>query len=317
MSNINTVLGPIKSANLGVTLSHEHISNGFGGSPHTYPEFLDRDATFERAVKDLSVAKSEGLETIIDPAPHDQGRDIRLQKEVSIESGVNIIVCTGTWLDVPRFFRGLHPDKIADMYIREIESGIEATEIKAGLIKVASDREGVKPLEELVLRAAGRASKQTGVPIMTHTWAPALVGDEQVRILGEEGVDMNLVCVGHSNDTTDMEYLIRLLRAGVWLGMDRHPGYSSDVPPWRERTRIVRSLIEKGWGHRILLGTDWDSSIGLHSNEFRAKNEAINPDNYLFIIRNVLPYLKELGATDKDIRRITVDNPCKYLEGTS
>ena len=83
MTNINTVLGPIESSNLGFTLSHEHICNGFGGSPFTFPEFLDREATLKRAVIDLSEAKNEGLQTIMDVAPHDQGRDIKLQQEVS------------------------------------------------------------------------------------------------------------------------------------------------------------------------------------------------------------------------------------------
>ncbi|SVC23653.1 uncharacterized protein METZ01_LOCUS276507 [marine metagenome] len=316
MTNINTVLGPIESSKLGFTLSHEHICNGFGGSPFTFPEFLDREATLKRAVIDLSEAKSEGLHTIMDVAPHDQGRDIKLQQEVSKRSGVNIITCTGTWLDVPRFFDGLHPNKIADLYMREIEEGIEGTAVKASIIKVASDKGGVKPKEELVLRAAARASKSTGIPIMTHTWAPDRIGEEQVRILQEENLDMGLVCIGHSNDTTDIKYLTGLLNQGVWLGMDRHPGGGLGTPLWEERTKIIKSLIELGWGHRIMLAHDWDSSIGLHSSEFRTHREAYNPDNYLFITRHVLPYLKNLGATDTDIKKLTVHNPQKYLEGT-
>ena len=316
MTNINTVLGPIESSKLGFTLSHEHICNGFGGSPFTFPEFLDREATLKRAVIDLSEAKSEGLHTIMDVAPHDQGRDIKLQQEVSKRSGVNIITCTGTWLDVPRFFDGLHPNKIADLYIREIEEGIEGTAVKASIIKVASDKGGVKPKEELVLRAAARASKSTGIPIMTHTWAPDRIGEEQVRILQEENLDMGLVCIGHSNDTTDIKYLTGLLDQGVWLGMDRHPGGGLGTPLWGKRTKIIKSLIELGWGHRIMLAHDWDSSIGLHSSEFRTHREAYNPDNYLFITRKVLPYLKNLGATDTDIKKLTVHNPQKYLEGT-
>jgi len=315
MSRINTVLGPVESSELGFTLSHEHISNGFGGSPFTFPEFLDINATLDRAVSDLSEAKNEGLQTIMDVAPHDQGRNVKLQREVSEKSGVNIITCTGTWLDVPSFFEGLNPNKIADMYVREIEEGIEETDIKAGIIKVASDKGGVKPREELVLRAAARASKQTGIPIMTHTWALDRVGEEQVNIFMEEDLDMNLVCIGHSNDTTDLSYLTGLLEKGVWLGMDRYPGGGPDIPYWQERSRVVKSLIDQGWGDRIMLAHDWDSSMGLHSAKARESRDKYNPDNYLFITRHVLPYLKEIGATDNDIDQLTVINPRKYLEG--
>ena len=315
MGSINTVLGRIDSKELGFTQSHEHICGGFGGSPHSFPEFLDRPATLARAVKDLTQARNEGLQTIMDVAPHDQGRDIRLQEEVSQQSGINIIVCTGTWLDVPRFFEGLKPDKIAGMYIREIEEGIDGTGIKPGIIKVASDRDGVKPGEELVLRAAARASLHTGTPIMTHTWAPARIGDQQVAILEDEEMDLTKVCIGHSNDTTNMQYLTGLLKKGVWLGMDRHPGGGPDVPDWKERTRIIKALIDEGWGKRIMIAHDWDSSMGLFPSEMRATRESYNPDNYLFIIRNVIPYMRKLGIKDGDINSITVDNPRRYLEG--
>ena len=112
---LNTVLGPIDTSELGFTLSHEHVSVGSGGFPYTFPEFLDRQATLERAVRDLTQAREEGVHTIIDMAPHDQGRDVRLQEEVSRLSGVNIVACSGTWLDVPRFFWDADPNKIAEL----------------------------------------------------------------------------------------------------------------------------------------------------------------------------------------------------------
>ena len=40
-----------------------------------------------------------------------------------------------------------------------------------------------------------------------------------------------------------------------------------------------------------------------------------NLDSYLFITRNVLPRLKELGATDEQINSIMVDNPRRFFEG--
>ena len=87
---------------------------------------------------------------------------------------------------------------------------------------MASDRGGITEAQEVILRAAARACNQTGTRISTHTWSPDRVGDQQVRILEEEGVDLNLVYVGHSNDDTDLDYLLGLLRKGVWLGLDRY-----------------------------------------------------------------------------------------------
>src|SRR5262249_73162 len=160
-------------------------------------------------------AHGEGLETIVDLTPVDLGRDIRILEEVSEKSGVRIIACTGLWLDIPRVFRGETPDVLAKLFVREIEHGIEGTTIRAGTIKLANGQGGVRAPGEIVLRAAARAHRATGVPIFTHTWALERVGEQQIRILLDEGVDLSRVCIGHSNDTTDLEYLVGMLRQGV------------------------------------------------------------------------------------------------------
>ena len=52
MPTVETARGPVDTAALGFTLSHEHVCIGFSGSS-AIPEFLDRDATLERAVRGL------------------------------------------------------------------------------------------------------------------------------------------------------------------------------------------------------------------------------------------------------------------------
>ena len=90
-------------------------------------------------------------------------------EEVSRQSGVNIICTTGSWLVPPREFVSAEPDMIAPLYVREVNEGIEGTGIKAGVIKLSTDREGITERFEPVSRAVARAHKQTGVPILTHT----------------------------------------------------------------------------------------------------------------------------------------------------
>ena len=313
MTEIQTALGPIESSDMGFTLSHEHVTIGFANSTH-YPEFNDREATFKRAVRYLSEAKAGGVDTILDVAPHDQARDVRLQADVSQASGVNIVVSSGTWLDVPYLFEYVPIDRIADFYVREITEGIDGTNIRAGILKCASDTGGVTSNQERVLRAAARASMRTNAPIMTHTYAPERVGDQQVAILNDEGIDMSRICIGHSNDSTDLKYLEGLLESGVWLGMDRNLKHGQ-TPDWQVRTQIVKTLIDRGWGNRILMAHDYDVAIGLFTPEARAQRDADNPDAWLFISRHVLPYLKELGATDADIKTLMIDNPRRYIEG--
>ena len=316
MASVNSVLGPIDTANLGFTLSHEHVGTNAAGLRHTYPEIINRPALKEQAVAAFKDAYAEGVRTMIEVSTFDLGRDIELIQEVSRESGVQVIAATGNHLAVPRPFGEVSPDVIAAMYVREIEEGIEGTGIKAGIIKVASDRGGVTQPQENVLRAAALTHKQTGIPISTHTWSPDRVGDQQVRILEEEGVDLNRVYIGHSNDDIDMGYLLGLLAKGVWLGMDRYPGgRDPSTPNWEVRTEIVKKLIDEGHCDRIMLSHDYSVPKARYMPEEQEARRAANPDGFNFIGRHVLPRLKELGATDQDIHTMMVNNPRRFLEG--
>jgi len=315
MATINSVLGPLDTADIGFTLSHEHVITTSAGIQQMYPEFIDREGTIRRAINELTEAYNEGLRTIVDVTTIDLGRDMQMLEQVSRETGVNIICCTGVWRDIPRVFWTASPDDIAPLFIREIEQGIEGTGIKAGSRKVANDMGGVTAEGEIILRAAARAQKATGVPISTHTWAPERVGDQQVRIFEDEGVDLNRVYVGHSNDTTDIGYLTGLLEKGVWMGLDRNPGSRPELPNWQARTETTYKLIEAGFVDRIMLGHDWSVATMPAHREARAVRDANNPDSYNFITRNVLPLLKELGASQQNIDQIMVDNPRRFFEG--
>ena len=265
----------------------------------------------------MEEAYDEGLRTIIDVSTIDLGRDVKMMEEVSRASGVQIVAATGNHLAVPRPFGDVSPDVIAPLYVREIEEGIEGTGIKAGIIKVASDRGGVTPPQEIILRAAARAHKRTGIPISTHTWSPDRVGEQQVRILEEEGVDLNRVYIGHSNDDTDMDYLLGLLNKGVWLGLDRYPGGRvPGTPNWEQRTELANKLIDAGHCSRIMLSHDYSVPKARHGAKAQEERHRANPDGYNFISRKVLPLLKELGASDHEIHQIMEENPRRFFEGS-
>ena len=130
-----------------------------------------------------------------------------------------------------------------------------------------------------------------------------------MEIFEDEGVDLNRVYVGHSNDTTDTDYLVGLLEKGVWIGLDRYPRTREGTPDWRGRTETAKKLIDAGYGHRIMLGHDWATTVTVANKEERETRARGNPDGYLFISRNVLPVLRELGASEETVTKIMVDNP--------
>ena len=313
---VETVTGPVAASELGFTLSHEHVIVGFPGIKQTYPELMDWEGIESGGIEKLSEAHSEGLNSIMDATPFELGRDVEMLRRVSEGSGVNIVTSTGTYVDIPRLIWFTHPDRMAAVYMREIIEGIEGTGIKAGMIKVAANNYELSDAEVMVLRAASRASNETGIPITTHTQPQNRVGEPQWRVFAEEGVDPARVCIGHSSDSTEFDYLEGLAREGVFLGMDELPGHQLNEP-WREKCDMIKRLIDAGFAGQLMLSHDW--SVKKHPDDSwgasEEKHALVNPDDYAFVGRNVLPYLREQGVDEEAIRLMTVENPRRFLAG--
>ncbi|MFC1908899.1 phosphotriesterase [Chloroflexota bacterium] len=316
MTTINSVLGPLDSESLGFTLMHDHVISRAFGITRDYPELLNT-GFMESAVQGLTRLKAAGIDTVVDATTIDLGRDVTALAHVSRLSGVNVIACTGWWLREPFFLAGVSADEIARLFIREIKEGIGGTDIKAGILKAASDRAGVNEWQVTVLRALARAHLVTGVPIMLHSYSPGRVGERQIAVLKEEGVDLRRVKMDHSNDTTDMEYLTGLLEQGCYLGMDRYPG-RGDVGPL-ERNRTMMALIDAGYVDRIIPSHDKTLArlIGESPMESSPAEEgkSVDPDGFLYIKQEVFPSLREMGVPEEIIGRLCVVGPRNFFGG--
>ena len=314
MATVNAVLGPLDTSDLGFTLMHEHIMVGAAGIYRDCPELLGPNC-MERVVARLTAAKEEGIDTLVDATTLDLGRDVELLAEASRRTGVQIIACTGWWLDVPRFFTGVSPDQLARVFVREIEKGIGGTDIKAGILKSASDVAGVTPEEEIVLRAVARAHLETGVPIMLHSYSPGQVGRQQLAIMLEEDVDLGRIKMDHSNDTTDVEYLTWLLDQGCYLGLDRYPGRTASP---KARTRTMKALIDAGFADRLCPSHDGIVLSIVGGGDFEhaeAERLEYNPHGFLYLKKVVLPELREMGVSEETLESMFVDVPRRFFEG--
>lgn len=318
---VQTVLGPIDASKLGFTLPHEHICVSSPGFWQAWPEFFGGRASFVNKVVDrLKTVKAEGVDTIVDVTPIDVGRNIRLLEEVSRKSGVNIVACTGHWLAPSLSMGARSTEELAEFFVLEIERGIEGTDIKPGVIKVATDHEGVTPFLEKALRAAARASKATGIPVTTHTYAADRIGEKQADIFEAEGLNPAMVCLGHCDDSDDMGYLTGLVKRGYTIGMDHLTWGTSQATEanaktlsWQQRTRNVKTLIDAGFAKQLFLSNDWYFGISIAGTGAMEILEQRNPDGMLFNTRNTIPYLKQLGVTAEQIRTITVENPRHFF----
>ncbi len=315
MPLLNTAAGAIDTANLGVTLMHEHVFIMTTEIMENYPEGWGDGAKREAdAIVRLNELKSRGVDTIVDLTVVGLGRYVPRIARIAAATELNIVVATGlyTYNDVPMYFHYLGPgaplggpEPMIEMFVRDIEHGIGDTGIKAAILKCATDEPGVTPGVERVLRAVAQAHRETGVPISTHTHAETKRGLEQQRIFAEEGVDLTRVIIGHSGDTTDIGYLEELIAAGSYLGMDRF-GVDAFLST-EERVKTVATMCERGHAEKMVLSHD-------ASCYFDALPEATLPValpnwHYLHIHNDVIPALRQRGVTDEQLTTMLVDNP--------
>ncbi|KKC00235.1 phosphotriesterase family protein [Mycolicibacter arupensis] len=319
MSQCHTARGPIDTADLGVTLMHEHVFIMTTEIAQNYPEaWGDEDARVADAITRLNELKAAGVDTIVDLTVIGLGRYIPRIARVAAGTALNIVVATGiyTYNDVPFFYhyRGPGtlldgPEIMADMFVRDIESGIADTGIKAGILKCATDEPGVTPGVERVLRAVAQAHRRTGAPISTHTHAGSRRGLEQQRIFEEEGVDLSRVVIGHSGDSTDLGYLEELIAAGSYLGMDRF-GIDA-ILPFEDRVNTVAQLCERGHADKMVLSHDANCYFDALPGEL---SSVTAPNwHYLHIHNDVIPALRQRGVTEAQLHTMLVDNPRRIL----
>jgi phosphotriesterase-related protein len=312
---VETVRGPISTSDLGVTLMHEHV---FVLSPEimaNYPEgWGDEQARIDSAVEKLNALKAIGVDTIVDPTVIGLGRYIPRIQRVAERTDLQIVVATGvyTYNDVPMFFHFTGPgtalngpETMVEMFVRDITEGIAGTGVKAAILKCATDEPGMTPGVERVLRAVAQAHRATGVPITTHTHAHTRRGLEQQRVFAEEGVDLSRVVIGHSGDTTDLDYLEELAAAGSYLGMDRFG--LDNISSFDDRVDTVARMCERGHADKMVLAHD--ASCHIDWLPEAALPFALPNWHFLHIHNDVLPALHQRGVTDEQITTMLVDNP--------
>jgi phosphotriesterase-related protein len=319
MSQVNTVRGPVDGGLLGRTLMHEHI---FVLSPEIEKPAGEWDEAAERAraVAKLRELKEHGIDTLVDLTVVGLGRYIpRVAAIAELVPEINVVVATGvyTYNEVPMYFHFRGPgtvlggsEPMVDLFVREVREGIGETGVRAGILKCASDRQGITAGVERVLRAVARAHRTTGVPITTHTPTPPEPwGLEQQRIFGDEGVDLNRVIIGHSGGTVNTDYHLRLIDNGSYLGFDHFglPGITLE-----DRVDAVARLCARGYADRIVLSHDAMCFVDWFP---RSVMDVSQNWRWTYISDEVLPVMRARGVSESDITRMLVQNPRAILEG--
>lgn len=172
MGFLRTVTGDVDTADAGICYAHEHIIIDPSFTTFCNPDFL-LDSV-ERACVDLHEFRAAGGKTMVDSMPCGGGRNVRKLAEITRRTGVNIVCPTG--LHLPKYYppghwgERLSVEAMSELFIAEIEDGIDSndysgplidrTEHRAGVIKVATSGERPTDRERRVIEAAVTAQKK-------------------------------------------------------------------------------------------------------------------------------------------------------------
>ncbi len=305
MTKIQTVLGPIAPKELGVTYGHDHI---FFRPPSPFAE-QDPDLcldSVEAAIKELGYFRAAGGQALVEMTTVDVGRAPEEMQAVAAATGVHIIAATG--YNKAKFHERIvapkTEDEIVAEMVRELNQGMDGTNIRAGVIKGSTSKDEMTATEDKVLRAAARAHLETGAPISTHTEAGTMAL-EQIALLRSLGVRPERIIIGHLDRKLEWDYQAAIAETGVYMGYDQ----VSKEKYWPDARRIefIARLSAAGHGQQLLLSGDWARKSYWPSYGFD------NGPGLTYILWRFVPWLLEQGVGRDVVDNLLVHNPARAL----
>jgi predicted metal-dependent phosphotriesterase family hydrolase len=260
VSFVRTVLGDIDPADLGVTYAHEHLIIDGGRPVLMEPDFDLGDV--DAMVAEIGAAMELGLGAVVDAMPCDAGRNAAKLAEISRRTGLHVVAPTGLHHD--RYYGPAHwshrieVDEIAELFVADIEVGIDANDYsgpvvdrtahRAGVIKIAGSEDGLTDRDRGVFEAAAIAHGRTGAPILTHCERGTGALD-QVDCLRAGGVALDHVALSHVDKVVDRGYHRELGATGATLEYDgsfrwgTEPNGTLQLLEWMAEDDLLSSVV--------------------------------------------------------------------------
>ncbi|WP_336660795.1 phosphotriesterase family protein [Leucobacter sp. USHLN153] len=342
MTTVMTVTGPRNAADLGITLTHEHLINDASSwaQQSTTPgidaeEYLHRPVAqdllwelrndpfgnldncrlddVELALEEIGRYASLGGRTIIDTTSMNSGRDLRGLADLSTRSGVTIIAGTGYYLDpsLPQDFAALSAVDVAEQILNDIAHGEHG--IRPGIIGEIGVSADFTERERTSLHGALLAQRETGLPVEVHLPGWFRRGHEVLDLAEQVGVDPAAIVLCHMGPSgEDRSYQLELLRRGAWVQYDMigmevfYADQGVQCPSDEDNARHLVGLVDAGFEEQLLISQDIF---------IKSLLRAYGGPGYGHILQYFVPRLLRHGLDQAAIDRFLIDNPRSLFEG--
>lgn len=342
MATVRTVLGDVPVEQLGRTLTHEHLLYTYPGGELDHRCAFDLESTKRRIATEVADGMANyGFRTLVDMTPAEVGRHPDLMAGVAKLSGANIIAASGFFpqhIGIPYWWRLQTIEELTDFYVRDFTEGMvyagAQTDIKAGIIKIATGLDSVNPrpspigpsgkrigeFEERMIRAAGRAQRKLNCAINTHTdpmdYTVGNPGIDQLDMLEEEGADPARVLIGHAFVQGSVAQAKAICDRGANVQVDHIgiPWRHDDVDKLDEQLAVmVCEMADAGYLDQMTITYDrWFFNPRGASTDLNPQlsNEKVDLG---YMHRKFLPRLESKGFQRTDLDRMLIDTPHRIL----
>ena len=341
MGKAQTVLGPVPAEELGIALTHEHllvdlgstfsapddatsysfayqpvssdnlwwIRYNYGGNKDNM-ELLDEDTAIAEAAR----FKKSGGQTIVDATSVGIKRDPLGLARIARVTGLNVIMGSGYYVHDyhPSNIVDKSEDEIVEEIVSDITEGVGDTGIRSGVIGEVGCSWPLEENERKSLRAAARAQRLTGAPLLIHPGRNPQAPLEIMEIVRESGGDPTRTIMSHVDRTIfDNDTLDKLAETCCFIEFDLfgsettfYPFSPIDMPNDGKRLDFFMHLRDKGRLGQVLMAQDI-------CNKHRLTK--YGGHGYAHILENVMPIMRRKGFLAEEIDQILVGNPARAL----
>lgn len=302
---LHTIKGPVEIDSLGLVLPHEHLFTDLRGPQVPGYAQADPRDVIKIVQPYLEEATAAGITALVECSTVGVGRNLEVLRQLAEATPIQIVAPTGVYRDayIPNAYRETGEHELAELWIKELTEGIERTSVRAGFIKLAMSDDGPTPWEIRNLKAAARASQETGAVIASHTIG-GQVAMKEMDVLEDAGLDLHRFIWVHAQTEPDIRALLAAAGRGAYLELD------SVGAPYQSQADLLSmavGLIEAGFAGQLLFSHDagWYNPgrpDGMPDDGYRG---------YTALVDDFIPRLSTKGVTKEQLELITVRNPVK------
>lgn len=314
-----------------LTLKPENMTFLRSGSSIFSEECSTKDDV-EYMVAEFNAFKKNGGKAVCDASPIGLRGDANKLKKASEMAGVHLICATGLYTSIqrPTEYLGISEKENSTIFEREINEGIDGTDVKPGFLKCAiatlTPSNTIEESEIATVKACAKIAARNGMSVHVHTSTP-LTGDHIINVasmmINECGLLPDRLLMMHMDSfirepknitdyisdfesvkTVNTDCQEKLLDKGINIGFDSWTALVSILPDDNDRLKALVHLLKKGYGSQIVLG---------HDITDKARGETYGYYGFSGFTKVAIPILRQLKFGNDVIAKLTVENPARIL----